>query len=126
VEGIFQVSLLKHSTLQLATYRLSELDLPCRIMEVDEGPTLGPDNEQHGKDISNTITDDTYCTGEDATNMVKIRSVEAGRLVFDLWYEAAQVPPQLCTYVPSQPLASDGAPSSPSDLYGTFPSTQVG
>jgi hypothetical protein len=96
------------------------------IMEVDEGPTLGPNNEQHGKDISNTITDDTYCTGEDATNMVKIRSVEAGRLVFDLWYEAAQVPPQLCTYVPSQPLASDGAPSSPSDLYGTFPSTQVG
>lgn len=96
------------------------------VMEVDEGPMQGPDNEQHGKDISNTITDDTYCTGEDATNMVKIRSVEAGRLVFDLWYEAAQVPTQQCTYVPSQPLTSDGAPSSPSDLYGTFPSTRVG
>jgi hypothetical protein len=30
VEGIFQISLLQHSTLRLATYRLSELDFACR------------------------------------------------------------------------------------------------
>jgi hypothetical protein len=96
------------------------------IMEVDEGPRLGPDNEQQGKDVSNTITDDRCCTGEDATNMIKIRSVKAGSLVFDLWYEVAQMPPQLSICTPSQPLAFAGAPRSLSDLYSTFPSTQMG
>ena len=91
------------------------------VMEMDEEPTFDSDNEQQEKATPNTPTDDECCTGEHATNMVKIRSVKAGGLAFDLWYEHAKTIPRLSVYTPGQPLASDGAPSSPSDLYGTPP-----
>lgn len=94
------------------------------ITEMDEDPTFASDNEQQEKATIKTPTNDKCYTGEHATNMVKIRSVKAGGLAFDLWYEHAQTIPRLSAYTPSQPLASDGAPSSPSDLYGT-PPTQV-
>lgn len=95
------------------------------IMEVDEDSMFGSKIEQRNEDISNTSMDDQCCTGEHATNMVKIRSVKAGRLAFDLLYEHAETPLRLPTNTPSQPLASNESPSSPSDLYGT-PPTQMG
>jgi hypothetical protein len=57
-----------------------------RIMvEMDEGSTLSPDDRQQWENIPNTRTDDDCCTGGHAANMVQIRSVKVGRLVFELW-----------------------------------------
>jgi hypothetical protein len=99
-----------------------------RIMvEMDEVSALSPDDKQQWEDIPNTRTDDDCCTGGHAANMVQIRSVKAGRLVFELWYEPAQTLAEPSTSTPGQPMASDGSiSSSPSDVYGTFPSTQMG
>jgi hypothetical protein len=95
------------------------------IIKVNDRSKLSPDNEQWGEDLLNTPMEDKCCTGEHATNMVQIRSVRAGRLVFDLWYERAQTPLQVSTSTSRQPLASNrSANSASSDLYGTFSSTQ--
>jgi len=94
------------------------------IMEVDEDSTPGFNNEQRGKDIPDLSKDDRCCIKEHATKMGKIQGVNAGRLAFDLWYEHAQTTPQLSAYTSSQPLGSDGAPSSSSNVYGT-PLTQM-
>jgi len=58
-------------------------------MEVDDRSNISSDDEQPGKDTLNTPTGGDCCTGELAAHMVKIWSVNAGRLDFDLWYEAA-------------------------------------
>lgn len=69
---------------------------------------------------------DDSCTKEHALDMVKIRSVEAGRFVFDLWYEPARTLPRPSTDTPQHPLASDGSASPfSSDPYIPIPSTQV-
>jgi mitotic spindle assembly checkpoint protein MAD2B len=99
-----------------------------RIMvEMDEVSALSPDDKQQWENIPNTRTGDDCCTGGHAANMVQIRSVKAGRLVFELWYEPAQALAEPSTSTPGQPMASDESiSSSPSDVYGTFPSTQMG
>jgi hypothetical protein len=92
------------------------------IMEVDDGSRFSSDN---GK-VPDTHADDGPCTKDHAVNMVKIRSMEAGRVVFDLWYEPARTLPRPSTDTPHHHLASDGsASSSSSDPYIPFSSTQV-
>jgi mitotic spindle assembly checkpoint protein MAD2B len=92
------------------------------IMEVDDGSRFSSDDEEE----PNTHPGDDSCTKEHAVDMVKIRSVEAGRFVFDLWYEPARTLPLPSTYTPRHHLASDGSASSSSlDPYIPFPSTQV-
>lgn len=49
------------------------------IMEVDDGSRFSSDN---GK-VPNTHADDGSCTKDHAVNMVKIRSLEAGRVVIN-------------------------------------------
>jgi mitotic spindle assembly checkpoint protein MAD2B len=51
------------------------------IIEKDESPMLDSVSEQQWEDIPNTRTDDDYRSGVHTANMVKIRSVQAGRLV---------------------------------------------
>jgi hypothetical protein len=96
-----------------------------RIMvEMDEDSTLSADNKQQWENTPNTRTGDDCCTGGHAANTVKLRSVQAGRLLFELWYEPAPTLAEPSTSTPCQPMASDGPiSSSPSDVYGTFPST---
>ena len=96
-------------------------DPDVNIVEVDGNSMPGFGNEQRGEDIS---MDDVSCIREHATNMVKIRGMKAGRLAFHLGYEHAQTIPQLSVYTPIQPLVSDGALSSSSNLYGP-PPTQM-
>jgi mitotic spindle assembly checkpoint protein MAD2B len=92
------------------------------IMEVDDGSKFSSDNGR----VPDTHADDGSCTKDHAVNMVKIRSVEAGGFVFDLWYEPARTLPRPSTYIPHHTLPSDGsASSSSSDPYIPFPSTQV-
>jgi mitotic spindle assembly checkpoint protein MAD2B len=96
------------------------------IIEQDGRSTLGSMNEQRWEVIPNTCADVSH-SKEFASNMVNIRSVKAGGLVFPLWYKSALTPPHPSTYTASQPLVPDGSTSSSSsDLYGTFPSTQTG
>ena len=83
-------------------------DPDVNIVEVDGDSTPGFGNEKRGEDIS---MDDKSCIREHATNMVKIRSMKAGRLAFHLGYEHAQTTPQLSVHTPIQPLVSDGVPS---------------
>lgn len=96
------------------------------LMEVNEGLKLGSENEQQGENKPNVPTGNDCRTTEHAANMVKMRSVKAGRLIFDLWYEPAQTSPRVSTHIPSRPLASNESPNSSSHMYGTFPSTRVG
>ena len=92
------------------------------ITEADDGSRFSSDNETE----PDTHTDDGSCTRDHAVNMVKIWSVEAGRVVFGLWYEPARTLPRPSTDTPHHPLASDGSASSSStDPYIPFPSTQV-
>jgi mitotic spindle assembly checkpoint protein MAD2B len=97
------------------------------IIEEDESPMLDSVNKQQWEDMPNTRTDDDCHSGEYTANMVKISSVQAGRLVFALWYESPRTLSHTSTYTPDQLLASDGLTGSPStDAYGTFPLTQNG
>ena len=68
------------------------------IIEKDRDSVLGSGNEEQREDIPNHHMGTGYHLGERATNMVKIRSVQAGRLVFALWREPAQTPSQPPTY----------------------------
>lgn len=91
-------------------------------MEVDDGSKFSSDNGR----VPDTHAGDGSCTKDHAVNMVKIRSVEAGRFVFDLWYEPARTLPRPSTDTPHHFMASDGsARSSSSDPYTPFPSTQM-
>lgn len=91
-------------------------------MEVDDGSRFSSDNKR----VPDTHADDGSRTKDHAVNMVMIRSMKAGRVVFDSWYEPARTLPRPSTDTPHHPLASDGsASSSSSDPYIPFPSTQV-
>jgi len=92
------------------------------ITEVDDGSRFSLDNGR----VPDTHADDGSRGKCHDANMVKIRSIKAGRVVFDLWYEPARTLPRPSTDTPHHPLASDGsASSSLSDPYIPFPSTQV-
>jgi hypothetical protein len=95
------------------------------FIEKDRDSVLCSGNEEQWKDIPNPHMGTGHHVGERATNMVKIRSVQTGRLVFALWYEPAQTPSQLPTYTSGRPVAPDGSSSHAlSDMYGTFPSSE--
>jgi hypothetical protein len=97
------------------------------IIEKDRDSVLGSGSEEQWENVPNTHINTGCHVGERATNMVEIRSVQAGRLVFALWYEPARTPSQPSSYTSGQPLVSDGSTShSSSDIFGTFPSTQTG
>lgn len=88
-------------------------------MEVDEDPAFHSYDKEQRNDISTAPTENKCCIEKHATQMVQIRSVKAGKLAFDLWYEPAKFP----TYISSQPSPSGMACSSPSDMYGTSPTS---
>jgi hypothetical protein len=95
------------------------------IIEKDEGRMLDSVNEQQWVDIPRTRMDAGCHGGECAENMVKIGGVQAGGLVFTLWYEPVRTPSQQSTYTPDRSLESDRLTgSSSSDIFGTFPFTQ--
>jgi hypothetical protein len=73
--------------------------------------------------MPNIYTEDNDRSGEHVSNDVKIWSVKAGALVFEVLYEPVRTASRSSSHVPSQPQASDGSTvSSPSDTYGTLPS----
>jgi mitotic spindle assembly checkpoint protein MAD2B len=91
-------------------------------LETDKDSALGSDDRQQWANVPQTGTAEDRCRGEHASNNVKIRSVGAGALAFDLWYETARTPPRPSSHTPNQSLASSRStgPSS-SELYGSFP-----
>ena len=90
-------------------------------LETDKDPALGSDDRQQWVNVPQTGTAEDRCRGEHASNSVKIWSVEAGALAFDLWYETARTPPRLLSHTPNQSLASNRSTSpSSSDMYGSF------
>jgi hypothetical protein len=92
------------------------------ILETDEDSMLGSDDGQQWENIPKTGTAEDCCRGEHASNSVKIRSVEAGALAFEVWYELARTASRPSSNIPSQTQASHGSTSSSSsDIYGTFP-----
>lgn len=92
------------------------------IIEVDDGSR---DSYDYGR-VPDTYADNSSCTKYYTVNMVKIRSMKARRVVFDLWYEPARTLPRPSIDTPHHLLASDrSASSSSSDPYIPFPSTQV-
>jgi len=91
-------------------------------LETDKDSALGSDDRQQWANVPQTGTTEDRCRGEHASNNVKIRSVGAGALAFDLWYETARTPPRPSSHTPNQSLASSRSTSpSSSDLYGSFP-----
>ena len=91
-------------------------------LETDKDPALGSDDRQQWVNVPQTGTAEDRCRGEHASNSVKIWSVEAGALAFDLWYETARTPPRPLSHTPDQTLASNRSTSpSSSDMYGSFP-----
>jgi hypothetical protein len=89
------------------------------IIDTDKDSALGADDKLQWETILKTGTTENCCSGEHALNNVKIWSVEAGALAFDLWYELARTPPLSLSHTPSQDRSTN---SSPSDIYGTFSS----
>lgn len=93
------------------------------VIETDDDSALDPDVRRQWDDMPNIYTEDNRQSGEQVSNDVKIWSVKAGALAFEVWYESAHTVSPPSSYTPSQPQASDGlTDSSPSDTYGTFPS----
>jgi mitotic spindle assembly checkpoint protein MAD2B len=91
-------------------------------LETDKDSALGSDDRQQWANVPQTGTTEDRCRGEHASDNVKIRSVGAGALAFDLWYETARTPPRPSSHTPNQSLASSRSTSpSSSDLYGSFP-----
>jgi mitotic spindle assembly checkpoint protein MAD2B len=96
------------------------------ILETDEDSVLGSDVGQQWENIPKIGTAEDRCGGEHASNDVRIRSVEAGALAFEVWYEPVWTASRLSPNIPSQTQASHGsATSSSSDIYGTSPSSQT-
>ena len=92
-------------------------------METDDDSALDPDVRRQWDDMPNIYTEDNGRSGEQVSNDVKIWSVKAGALVFEVLYESARTASPPSSHTPSQPQVSDGSTSSsPSDTYGTFPS----
>ena len=92
-------------------------------METDGDLALDPDVRRQWDDMPNIYTADIGRSGEHVINDVKIWSVKAGALIFEVLYEPVRTASRPSSHVPSQPQASDKSTiSSPSDTYGTFPS----
>jgi hypothetical protein len=92
------------------------------ILETDKDSTLGSDDGQQWDNISQTGKAEDCCTGEHASNNVRIRSVEAGALAFEVWYEPARTALRPSSHTPNKSLASNRSTSpSSSDMYGSFP-----
>jgi hypothetical protein len=95
-------------------------------LETDKDPALGSDDRQQWVNAPQTGTAEDRCRGEHASNNVRIRSVEANALAFEVWYEPVWTASRLSPNIPSQTQASHGSTtSSSSDIYGTFPSSQT-
>ena len=91
------------------------------ILKTDEDSMLGSDDGQQWENIPKTGTADNCCRGERTSNSVKIRSVGAGALAFEVWASRPS------SNIPSQTQASHGSTTfSSSDIFGTFPSSQTG
>lgn len=88
-------------------------------MDVDEDPASHCYDKEQRNDISPAPAQNECCIEKHAAQTIQIRSVKAGRLAFDMWYEPAKFP----TYTSSQPPPSVMARSSPSDMYGTPPTS---
>jgi hypothetical protein len=90
-------------------------------METDENSSLDPDVRRQWEDMPNVYAEDISRSGEHVIDNVKIWSVNAGALVFEVLYQPVRTASRLSPHVPSQPQASDGSTiSSPSDTHGTF------
>jgi hypothetical protein len=84
---------------------------------------LDPDVRRQWDGMPHIYTEDMSRSGEHVINDVKIWSVKAGALVFEVLYEPVRTASRPSSHVSSQPQASDGSTiSSSSDTYGTFPS----
>ena len=95
-------------------------------LETDKDPALGSDDRQQWVNVPQTGTAEDRCREEHASNNVRIRSVEAGALAFEVWYELVRTASRPSSDIPSQTQASHGSTtSSSSDIYGTFPSSQT-
>jgi hypothetical protein len=93
------------------------------VIETDDDSALDPDVRRQWDNMPNIYTEDSRQSGEQVSNDVKIWSVKAGALAFEVWYESARTASPPSSHTPSQPQASDGSTiSTPSDTYGTFPS----
>jgi hypothetical protein len=94
-------------------------------LENDKDSALGSDDRQQWVNVPQTGTAEDRCRGEHASNNVRIRSVEAGALAFEVWYGPVWTASRPSSDIPSQTQASHGSiTSSSSDIYGTFPSSQ--
>ena len=69
---------------------LDEQGMFNMAMETEEDSTLGSDDGQQWENIPKTGKAEDCCTGEHASNNVRIQSVEAGALAFEVWYEPAR------------------------------------
>jgi mitotic spindle assembly checkpoint protein MAD2B len=95
-------------------------------LETDKDSALGSDDRQQWVNVPQTGTVEDRCRGEHASNNVRIRSVEAGALAFEVWYRLFRTASRPSSDIPSQTQASHGSTtSSSSDIYGTFPSSQT-
>lgn len=88
-------------------------------MDVDEDPASHSCNKEQCNDISPAPAQNECCIEKHAAQTIQIRSVKAGRLAFDMWYEPAKFP----AYASSPPSPSGKACSFPSDIYGTPPTS---
>lgn len=94
------------------------------VIEPDDASALDPDVRRQWVDIPNIYTEDDLQSREQVSNDVKIWSVKAGALAFEVWYKSARTTLPPSPHIPSQLQASNGSTiSSPSDIYGTFPSS---
>jgi hypothetical protein len=59
-------------------------------METDVDSALDPDVRRQWESMSNNYTEDNGRSVEQVSNDVKIWSVRAGALVFEVWYESAR------------------------------------
>ena len=101
---------------------LDEQGMFNMAMETEEDSTLGSDDGQQWENIPKSGTAENCCSEEHALNNVKIWSIEAGALAFELSYETARTPPRPLSHTPNQSLASNrSTSSSSSDMYGSFP-----
>ena len=94
------------------------------VIEPDDASALDPDVRRQWVDMPNIYTEDDLQSREQVSNDVKIWSVKSGVLAFEVWYKSARKTLLPSSYIPSQLQASNGSTiSSPSDVYGTFPSS---
>jgi hypothetical protein len=92
-------------------------------METDVDSALDPDVRRQWEHMPNNYTEDNGRSVEQVSDDVKIWSVRAGALVFEVWYESARTASPPSSHTPSQPPASSASTGpSPSGIYGSFPS----